>query len=679
MFDAIKDSIRDFLGSVYVREDNVKGLILVGGIDTKKMLADIEKIWGNTRVVKVMFIVIKDHSIIFDKFFGIDVLYIFGQIREYKKRSSNRFRCNAVINELRTNTWLRTLDAPHPDILDLTKLSEMFHTPYEHQMNAIVDYGKKVSRMALKGFLLAIDAGGGKTIASLAIATCLKAEIVIAIAPKSLAGTVWKKDIQEEFGADTKVWVSTEGKPLTDDFKYYVFNFEGVGKAFEFARRKSNLKSCIIVDESHNLNDVSTIRTQQILMFFKLMKCQNIIFNSGTPVKMLGYEVIPLLRAIDDLFTPAVEERFKRIFGISSKRAVDILRHRIDLISFKIPANVFMKVAPPIVRQVKIKLPNGKRFTVKAIQDEMKAYMIERMKYYRDNMTKYVAIYDNVIRTYAHTVKSKTQEDEFLRYVKELNQIRAGYDPVAHKDMLVFCNNFEKKKIMPILSSQMKVQFKDARSVVKYANLKVLGEALGIVLGRRRVECHSEMIAYSGLADIVKNADRKTLIFSSFVGVLKTADVYLRNAGFDPRMVYGETVKDVKPIVDLFKSDPTINPLLASVKTMNAGVTLTNCSDIVLTDSPFRQYLKIQMIARIFRMGASGQLYAWEFTLDTGSEPNISTRAQDILEESRKMASAIMGENLSTDTTIGIVRHLSMNPETNFEKAIKVFKKILGY
>ena len=456
-----------------------------------------------------------------------------------------------------------------------------------------------------------------------------------------------------------------------------MFNFEAIAKAFEFARKHSHLKTCVILDESHNLNEIKSERTNNFILFCKLLKCKNIIFSSGTPVKALGYEVIPLLRCIDPLFTPEAEELFKKIFGISSKRAVDILRHRIDLIGHKIPREVFMKVAPPIVKQLKVKIPNGKAYTIDVIKAEMKVYIAERIKFYNAHMKEYIAIYDKAIRTYADTVKTKEDQLEFKKYLEGIKSIRAGYDPKAHKDILPFCNNFETKKIAPVLSSQMKKDFKDARSVVKYVDLKVLGEALGNVLTKRRAECHRDMIAYSGLDEIARDADKKMLCFSDYVDVIKEADRYFRAAGFEPDMVYGETVKDITPIVNRFKSDPNINPLLATSKTMSAGVTLVNCSVIVLLNLPFRQYLHEQMIARIFRIGQDAQTYVYECILDTGAIPNVSSRSLDILEWSRDQVSLIMGKDMSTDAAVGIVMNLHMNGTTAFERALHMFRSIL--
>ena len=202
------DFVNDMFGVVYVREEGDN--IVIGGINTNKLLLDIQKIWGNSRIVMVMFTKINKSNVTFNRFFGVDVLYLFEQVWEFKKRVSNKYRCRQVVELLQSQTWLKTIDSPHDNILDMSKLTKLYHTPYVHQIGAINDYNTKVPKMGLNGFLLAAAPGAGKTIISLAIATCLDAEIVFVVAPKGLVDTVWTGDIRTEMGADTKIWSASD-------------------------------------------------------------------------------------------------------------------------------------------------------------------------------------------------------------------------------------------------------------------------------------------------------------------------------------------------------------------------------------------------------------------------------------------------------------------------------------
>ena len=673
------DSVRDFFGAVYVEEEN--GVITIGGISSDKLLADINKIWGNTRVVKLMFTKIRRHSISFYSFFGVDVLYIYAQVNEYKKRVSSKYRVRQAIDLLKTETWLKRMDVEYKSMMDMKQLDRLLYTLRPHQLQFLEAYDQKVQKMGLNGFLLAAAPGAGKTLIGLALTVVLDVDVAVLLAPKSILDNVWTDGVIEQFEGKVTYWVSSSGKPPTPGFQYYITHFDALNKLIPIINNFKGKKSAVILDESHNFNDSKSVRSRIFVNFCHRIQCKNVVFSSGTPIKAMGFECITLLQCIDPLFTPEVEAIFRQIFGVSSKRAIDILRHRIDLIGHKIPREVFMSVAKPIVQQLKVKLPGkeGLKYTVANVKLEMKAYIKDRLKYYHDNMRQYVDTYDKCVRIYAQTVKTSKQREDLKLYVEYINEIRKGFDPKAHKDIAKYCNDFEKKIINPALDSNHKKLFKDARSIVKYVNLKVLGEALGKVLGRRRAECHCDMIPHSGIINIVENADKKTLCFSSFVSVLETAEKYFTERGLKPTMVHGQVSRSVDVIIKEFKSDPNVNPILATLQSMSAGITLVNCSVCIFLDLPFRSYIHEQGGARVYRIGQDAQTYLVECTLDTGSEPNISSRSQDIMEWSRQQVELIMGRNTSLKEMSGIVQRLNLNPETRVERILHSFQDLFKF
>ena len=673
------DALRDWFGEAYVEEKN--GVITIGGINTDKLLADINKIWGNTRVVKLMFNKIHKHNVSFYSFFAVDILYIMQQIVMYKKRSSSKFRINRIINQMKSETWLRRMDVVYPSMMNMKALDRLLYTLRDHQLNFLDVYDQKVQKMGLNGFLLAAAPGAGKTLIGLALTAVLEVDVAVLLAPKSILDNVWTDGVIEQFEGKVSYWVSSSGKPPVAGCQYYITHFDALGKLMSIADSFRGKKSAVILDESHNFNDSKSVRSRIFVDFCRRIKCKNVVFSSGTPIKAMGFECITLLQCIDPLFTPEVEVIFRQIFGVSSKRAIDILRHRIDLIGHKIPREVFMNVAKPIVQQLKVKLPNkeGLKYTVANVKLEMKAYIKERLKFYHTNMRKYVETYDDCVRIYARTVKTSKQRDDLKRYVEYINEIRKGFDPKAHKDMAKYCNDFEKKVINPALDSNHKRLFKDARSIVKYVNLKVLGEALGKVLGRRRAECHCDMIPHSGIIDIVENADKKTLCFSTFVSVLETAEKYFLDHGLKPTMVHGSVSRSVDTIIKEFKSDPNVNPILATLQPMSAGITLVNCSVCIFLDLPFRSYIHEQGGARVYRIGQDAQTYLVECTLDTGNEPNISSRSQDIMEWSRQQVELIMGKDISAKEMAGIVQRLHLNPPSTAERILNTFQDLFKF
>jgi len=388
--------LKDLIGLTYVTED--ENQITIHGLNTADLLNDINTIWHNSlKAIRNIFTEINRRSVVFERFFGVDVLYILQQIAEFRHRESSLYRLKVAISGLRTDSWLRTFEQSHKPILDRSRLKRLYHTLYPHQIEALDAYDKKVPRMNLNGYLLGAAPGAGKTIISLGLSVCLKAEIVVAIVPKSLAGSVWVNDIKTEFGSETRVWSSTLGFPMVLNYKFYVLHYEALSRYPSLIRYMSKKNSFIVLDESHNFNEIKSQRTQNLITFCRDSCCKNIIFASGTPIKAIGSEATPLLSCIDPMFTEEAAYRFSKIYGASAKRANDVLRHRLDIVSYKIPREVYMKISPPIVEQIKVKIPNGTRFTVANIQAEMKAYALERMAYYQKNITKYNNDYEQCL------------------------------------------------------------------------------------------------------------------------------------------------------------------------------------------------------------------------------------------------------------------------------------------
>lgn len=670
------DRLRNFFGNVYVEEKS--GLITIGGLKTVDLLADIRKIWGNDRVVSIMFIQIKQYTISFYSFFGVDVLYILQQVWEFKKRVSNKYRTRKAIEGLKEHTWLRRMDQQYQSILDMDGLDRLKFNLREHQTDFLHQYDQKTQKMGLDGFLLAAAPGAGKTLTGLALSVTLDVEVSILLAPKSILDDVWTNDVIRQFDGNASYWVSTGDKPITSGCRYYITHYESLSKLLAIVPWLKTKRTLVVLDESHNFNDSNSIRSKMLVSFCKSIHCHHVVFSSGTPIKAIGFECITLLQCIDPLFTPDVEVLFRRIFGVSSKRAVDILRHRIDLIGHKIPREVFMDVAPPIIKQVRVKLPgnNGKKYTVANVRIAIKKYMEEQSKYYEQNMKRFASVYNESVYAYKQTIKTKKDLDDFHKYLEYIREIQKGFDPKRHKDMAKYCNEFEKKKIAPALNSNQRKAFKDATSVIKYVKLKILGLALSNVLGKMRSECHCEMIEYSGLNDIVMNADKKTLCFSDYVDVIKTAEEYFIKNGLRPTMVYGGNKRPVGEVVDEFRKDPTINPILSTLKSMSAGITLTNCSICIFLNPVFRQYLWEQGSARIYRIGTDCQTYIYEMLLDTGNDLNISVSAYEIMEWSRQQVELIMGKNISEKEMSGIIERLDMNPKTPLDKILNIFRDI---
>ena len=656
------------IGSIDVRED--EKLIHIEGLPADVIARDITKIWSTSKIAMYMFTKMGRSNVSFNKFFAPDVVYTLETILKLRSRNYNNRALQKIVDMLYEHTWLKGIrhDETQPDILDFDGLDDLNVNLLPHQAEFLNLYNEMVPKMKLKGYILAAAPGSGKTINSIALGCCLNADVFIEIVPKPAVYEVWDKTLSTLFRHPEKhtFWTTTNGKPLEWGYRHYVFHYEQLPKAIEFfkANKHRMRKPFMIVDESHNLNELGSLRTNLWIELCKTIDCRHVLPMSGTPMKAIGAEAIPILTVLCEDFNEDAQLRFKEIFGKNSVRANDILRNRLGQMMFKVD-NVVDNNRKEI--QKNIEMPNGGVYTLDAVKDVMKKFIEERMQYYKANFKGFQQIYYTACDIYYRSLRNGADINEYKKYQGYISQIIQGYDPKTMKDMVMFCNKFEKQKIAPVLPRDLKISFLDARSVVKYMDLKVQGEALGRILGKMRAQCHIDMVPYVGMPELIDGSLSKTLIFTSYVGVVKAADEYLRNEGYKPLLVYGETNKDLKAIIKQFDTDVDLNPLIATYDSLSTAVPVISASTMINLNAPFRDYEYKQAIARVDRIGQKFPVTIWNVFLDTKGVPNISTRSNDILNWSREMVDSIMGTN---SAGIELALEAYQSPVTKHERWI---------
>lgn len=385
-------------------------------------------------------------------------------------------------------------------------------------------------------------------------------------------------------------------------------------------------------------------------------------------------KLLPLYRAIDPMFTLDVENRFKKIYGSDGRRGSDILRHRLGFMSFLVTKDK-LKLEPPIIETIKIKTPDSDKYKLEEVKKEMLAFVEKQVAYYTSRKEEDKAFFFECIEHYKGTLRR--QEDyvelneylEYIELIKKTPPMGLGYI----KEQLRFCNLLEKNKIIPSLNDKAtKEKFIEVKSLYKYMILKIQGECLGRILGKRRMECYQSMLAYIDFSGIINSTNKKTVIFSSFVDVIDKADELIKEKGYTPLIVYGKTTNELAQIVGRFEKEEQINPLLATFKSLSTAVPLIMADTVIMIDPPFREYILTQAISRVHRLGADTQTYIYMTELDTGEEPNLSNRTVDILKWSQEEVSNILGvpstynlEGTETSDSVSMEEFVGLNVEFN--------------
>lgn len=632
--------VRRLIGAMRAYEKG--GEITVDGIPTRLIMGDIRKTWDTSRIQSNMFTKISSSSLSFHKFFALDILYATERLLEEPRALTSPRTLNHFIKVLYEQTWLSSLKETHPDILNWSKLRNVNLTLMDSQKEFLESYNHFVPLLNLQGYYLAAPPGTGKTLTGLALAECLEADLVIVVSPPNAVHQVWKATIENNLRPDYPNWNSMDQGPVPRNCRHFIFHYHALEKALPILSGIRANKPIVIIDEGHHFNEISSQRTSLLINLCRTLKVEHVLWASGTPLKAIGYEAIPFLRTIDTFFTRDAEEGFRKIFGRQASRALDILANRLGYVMHKVDkADVVDNKKEE--HEVLVKFPGCERFTLKSIGEEMALYIAERMRYYRENMKQYEEKYKKALEIHKSKLRSARDKEDYATYGRYITAIRRNYDPTVMKEETIFCNRYELKTIMPNLPDSMRKEFKNVRSVIKYVALKVRGECLGRILGKRRSECHAKMVEHSTLPEIIEGSIKKTLIFTSFVEVVEKTEEYLRDQGFKPLVVYAKTNKDLKSIIARFENDIDANPLIATYDSLSTAVPLTMANTVVLLNNPFRSHEREQTISRVDRKGQDTQVFVYSTLLDTGTEPNISTRSRDIMEWSREQVDAMLG------------------------------------
>lgn len=636
------------------------GIVRISGIRADQFIDDINKTFGTTRVTVNMFNKATRSYIEFYSFFLIDVEYI---VRTLAAKNQTRMGKRGYVKMhemLLEKTWLSNLTQIYPSIFNKDKIKEIKFDLLPHQTEFIDYYNRVIPRYNLKGMLMAATPGSGKTISSIAVACAYESKNVIVISPKNAVFKVWEDTLLNSMAVKQTVWVQASGKPMPQpkNNRWFIFHYESLDKAVELANSLTTERCTVILDESHNLNEMKSLRTERFVTMCRSMSNSLIVELSGTPMKAMGAEAIPLISAIDPLFTDRCVEKFKKIYGREAKAATAILANRLGIIMYKVNKEE-SKIQEPVEHTVQVKVPNASRFTLETIKRDMNAFIVERTEHYKTNRQMYHDMYYNALREFEKNtlprLANKNEYDTYTTYVNEFK--KRGYDPVNSPPKALFCNGYEKNVIIPTLSSTSKKNFRLSKSVVKYVNLKIRGECLGTVLSRARMDCNLAVLQSLDLAELIEGAEKKTLVFTSYVEIVKAAAEKLKLQGYSPLCVYAETNAQLPTMVKQFGEDESINPMIATYQSLSTAVPLIMANRVVLLNAPFRIHEKEQTVARANRLGQDKTVDVFNVLLDTGTEPNISTRSNDIMEWSREQVNAIMGFD-NTDNSLTLESNL---------------------
>lgn len=626
------------LGIVNVSEEN--RVITISGVPSYFMQNDMKTIYKTSRIGQELITPAGGSKFSIDSFFALELKFVLESMLGYsRKLSTSKRTIQQIIDGLYENTWLKkTLEEPE-NRLDYGKLSLFHKKPLEFQEGFLKTYNNLTTVYNLRGYLLAGTAGSGKTLMGLYLCEMLKKDNVVIVCPPNAVDNVWEKSILEEYKKPPTYWLSKHGKEHNGE-KFLVFHYEALNKALDIVPKLRG-KTMIILDESHYLNEFGSLRSRLFQQLIDTTRDVEVLEASGTPVKAMGLEVIPLLRAIDPIFTAEVEHKFVRLYGKNAKAALALLSQRLDVLSYKV-TKPQLGLKDPVIENIAITTANSKLYTLEAIKVDMANFVLNQTAYYESRKKLDHAFYQKCIDQYLNKSLSDRDKKAFDLYERNIKVVQKT-DIRYCKEEAIYCNKYEATVIIPALPKDWVNEFRNVKTIVKYVKLKIQGECLGRILGKKRAECALEIARAVNYVEYTESTVKKTLVFTSYVEALETAAQEAIHQGLNPLMVYGKTNSELKSIVKIFFERPDANPLIATFNSLSTAVPLTAADVLVMLNVPFRDYVLQQTISRINRLGADTIPHIYLLYLDTGGEPNLTTRGIDILKWSQEQVEAITG------------------------------------
>lgn len=561
-------------------------------------------------------------TIVIHKFFVPELLYL---LDKYNFP-------NSLITTIRSNTWIGAV-RPITGSVDLNYINQTMQVSlYDHQTEFLKNYLPNKIKNHLRGYLLSFEQGLGKTITSICLMEGLKKERIVIICPKNTMMETWNAHLIKFFKDTQKVWVAgyTKG-PLYPSVRWIIVNYERIDEVKEFLIKNPMNNLGIIVDESHNFLRTSSQRTQQLIDLTNNNRNADILMMSGTPIKCVGNELLPIMRVLDPYCDDEAVAIFKRTFGFNTSIANDVLNARLNRMMTRVRKDI-LNLPEKKESVVNVKMSTGWKYTASQVEKQIIEFVRERQDYYNQHLQQYIEAFEEAI-TWLKRDPVVGRQPDFQRYLNIIDWLRESHisDARGNAD-IVWANQYERDVLIPALPEDLRKKFIWSKSVVKYLPLKIKGEVIGTLLTRLRMQMTTEMLQAADIKQYVDNAVKKTVIFTSYVDTIEVAYNYFKSQGYNVAAVYGKTASELTDTIQRFQEDQSVNPLIASLKMLSTGATLTAANTVIFLNKPWRSIEYQQASDRVHRIGQDTECEIISLVLDTGKEPNLSTRMEDIMQ-----------------------------------------------
>lgn len=664
------NTIKGAFKSLFVKVKIKNNMISIKGIDNDRLVNRINDMYEEKRLTNILE---KDYTwlslynykaknikksqmkvkkLYTNEFFTIELIKLFKDLGERYKDLSYIKVAKAIYDA----SWLKKADTTDVGDVDMSNLSKMNqeYTLKHWQSDFVRNYKRLKSRLNLNGYILAFDPGLGKTLTSIALATCLEKEKVYIICPNSLKDN-WAIEIRNyfnEYKADEDLWkkevgiVGNSKFPITDDTKYLICNLEAISKFMPYA--DASCDNMLIIDESQNFRNIKGTRTEELLKFAKALNCKDIIPCSGTPVKANPAEIVPCLALLDPTFTQKCGEIYSKCFNMDTLNAANIINNRFGNIMYRRTKQEIGSLPQKYEVDLFVTTNNSEQYLVshtnKLIQERFEKIYIAKIEKNRELRKQFIEEHNK----YSNAPRDirKLYEKNVINVVNT-NKVTEPLADVDKDTLETYIDTF----VFPNVPQNRQKDFKRLYTNFIMMEKQAMGEAMGEILPKYRAQMFIDMYAQNKMQFInkINENTKKVVIFSPFLEVVKYIYNDMKASGIGIVKITGEDKDRIKDIIR-FKEDDTIQVLIATSQTLGTGVTLTEANILYFFGTPWRSTDYKQASDRIHRIGQTDDVIIYNVLLKSEGK-NLSTRMQEILSWSDEMFNGLIDNGQVSDLT----------------------------
>ncbi len=621
--------------------------------------------------LNALFIEINPTTMTIYSFFALELYHILDSLIKQRGGKYSMYGIDVtsiqdVKRLIQMNTWY---EGPKSGVeehgYDVHSLKYKFKFPPLPQHHEVYKKHKyMVDHIGYRGSLLGLDAGLAKTYGALTLTEFHGADRILCIVPKKAMFTVWIDSLVNELYKSPQSYyivdpreghpVYANGNKQYNGEKFIICHYEAMDKLkrSKLIKRIKTGKHALIVDEIHNFNGLTSKRTKALLDITREYNSNCVSLLSGTPVTSSSLDMNVMVALLDRHSNAVILKRFTALYGGNvSKYTKDMTNERYGLYSTTIKKSSKNMVSKVSVKTVDIKLKNTRPYELATIRVAMKDYTRKRTDELVGRTTESFTELEELLvangitqidTTNVEAIHARTiTVTEYLAVVRKVRDIHDNGN-LREASVIITKSNQIERSIASKLDGDVKKRFRELKTICKYPMLKAIGEALGRILLRTRIDCFTDIAKVIKYKDVINSTLKKTIVFTSYVNVAEAVRNGVTVLGYKPRYAYGEHTGRLTSNINEFKDDKSINPLIATFKSLGEAVPLVEANTILMVDVPFRSKDYDQAVARVWRTGQDSDVTVYTMNL-VSKEPTINDRNIDILKFYRDVVSEITG------------------------------------